>query len=230
MRRRPSLLLGLLLCAPLSACTSDHTLYSSSQPVLVDSFDDFEDGSWAEGDVHGAWTTVFNGYGDVSIEDGALVTEPQASLRPEETHAALVATIDHFEDVEVEDVVTTRAQLREGSAPNPWETGWVMWNYTGNQSFYYVALKTNGWEIGKGDPAYPGAQRFLADGRDLPFDVGQEVAVRVRQVGSTIALWIDEDFIGSWTDDERPLYEGAVALYNEDASVAFDDIVVSLVD
>ncbi|MCP4873430.1 MAG: calcium-binding protein [Proteobacteria bacterium] len=230
MRRTGFLLLALTLSAPLSACTSEHTLHSAAQPVLTDSFDQFDDGSWAEGDVHGAWTTVFDGYGDVFIEDGALVTRPQASLRPEETHAALVATVDHFEDVEVEAVVTTREQLREGSEPNPWETGWVMWNYTTNTSFYYVALKTNGWEIGKGDPSYPGAQRFLADGRDLTFEVGQDVAVRVRQVGSTIALWIDGDFIGSWQDHERPLHEGAVALYNEDAAVAFDDIVVSLVD
>jgi len=225
---RPTVLLVLpLLAAPLTACESDHALFSVMQPVLVDSFDDVEDGAWAEGEVHGAWTTVFDGFGEVGVEDGVLVTRPQASVRPDETHAALVASVDWFEDLEVEASITTTEQLRTGSEPNPWETGWLMWNYTGNTSFYYVALKTNGWELGKGDPAYPGAQRFIADARDLLFAVGQHAEVRVRQIGATISLWIDGAPMGTWTDEEDPLFEGSVALYNEDASVEFDELVVS---
>jgi hypothetical protein len=228
--RRGEALWILLLAMPLAACSSDHLLVSITHPVLVDSFDGFVNGTWEEGETYGPWTTVYNGYGEVGIVDGALMTSPQPSRRPEETHAALVATTEWFEDIEIEATITTVDQLRTGSEPNPWETGWLVWNYTRDTSFYYVALKTNGWELGKADANYPGAQRFLADARDRAFAVGQSVHLRVRQVGDTIAVWIDGDFIGSWVDREDPLYEGAVALYNEDATVMFDDIVVSTFD
>lgn len=226
-----ALLAATLLVA--TGCSSDNVLYADSVVVLDDSFDDFEQGSWAEGEVHGAWTTVFDGYGEVAVvgtDSGqGLSLSPMVSTRPEETHAALVATTGTFSDVEIEATITTVAQLRQGE-PNVWETGWLLWSYTGNTSFYYVALKTNGWEVGKADPAYPGAQRFIADGRDLTFAVGQATDVRVRQVGATIALWIDGDLIGSWVDSEAPLSGGAVALYTEDAEVLFDDVLVSDVE
>ena len=48
-----------------------------------------------------------------------------------------------------------------------------MWDYTDNNHFSYLALKTNGWELGKRDPAYPGGQRFLATGSDSPTQIGQ---------------------------------------------------------
>ena len=223
--------LALSLClAPLLGCgTSDVALHSTAHPVFADSFDGFADGVWEEGETHGGWTAVFDGYGEIGVDGGALMTSPLASVRPAETHAALVASTAEYERMQLEVVVTTTEQLRDGE-PNPWETGWVLWSYTSNTSFYYVAVKTNGWEVGKADVRYPGYQRFLADGRDVTFDVGQPVDVRVRQVGATTALWLDGELMGSWVDREDPLPSGAVAMYTEDATVYFDDVVVSEVD
>jgi hypothetical protein len=120
----------------------------------------------------------------------------------------------------------TVRQLRTGSAPNPWEAAWALWHYTDNEHFYYVILKPNGWELGKEDPAYPGAQRFLATG-ESPFPIGPTYTVRVRQIGNVTTVWADGRQLVSFTDNERPYRSGAIGLYNEDAEVEFDGVSVT---
>jgi hypothetical protein len=143
-----------------------------------------------------------------------------ASRRPDETHAALVRTRQVYGDVDFTVELRTDAQLRLNSPPNPWEVGWVLWNYNDNTHFYYVILKPNGWELGKEDPAYPGAQRFLVTGEDA-FPIGRTYAVRVRQVGNQMTVWVDGVRLVTFTDTERPYTSGAVALYTEDATASF---------
>ena len=110
-------------------------------------------------------------------------THPKTSTSSDETHAAL-ATVD---GVNIEENATqtisatmrTDTQLRTGDDPNPWEVAWFLWNYTDDQHFYAVVLKPNGWEISKEDPAYPGAQRFLASGDSPTFPVGSAFDITV---------------------------------------------------
>jgi hypothetical protein len=83
---------------------------------------------------------------------------PRPATSPEETHAGLIVSTDLHEDVDLRLRMRTVAQLREGE-PNPWEVGWAVWAYSDPTHFYYLALKPNGCEIGKADPAYPGNQR-----------------------------------------------------------------------
>src|SRR4051794_23738226 len=97
-----------------------------------------------------------------------LSLAPAAATSIGETHAALAVSQAALSgDFTYSAQVLTDQQLRTGGPANPWETAWMVWDYTDNDHFYYFALKTNGWELGKRDPSYPGGQRFLATGSDV---------------------------------------------------------------
>lgn len=106
--------------------------------------------------------------------------------------------------------VQTLDQVRQGQ-PNPWKVGWVLWNHFGDDHFYAVALKPNGWEVSKQDPT---------------FHVGGTYKVTVEQSGNTSVLSVDGKVLAEFTDRERPYSGGAIGLYNEDARVRFTDLVV----
>lgn len=181
---------------------------------------------WAEGGQYGQWQVVYNGYGKVTGNAHEVVLEPNAASHLDATHAALVRTTEVFgNDVEFELTVHTEAQVRSG-APNPWEVGWVLWNYENDERFYAVALKPNGWEISKQDPAYPGNQRFLLSGENYTFPLNQDHRVRVRHSGHTMSVWADGNFLGEFTDQERPYEGGSIAMYTEDARVRFSNFEV----
>lgn len=198
--------------------------------VFFDDFDDFTPGEvWEDSTVHGQWRAIYDGYGQTSVvgvPEKMVELRPMVSTAAGETHAGLVATQRSFGDVDLSVRVLTVAQLRV-PAPNPWEVGWVLWGYTDNLHFYSVVLKPNGWEIGKEDPAYPGAQRFLATGSTPTFQPGTWHTVRVRQVGNVITVWADGVPLATLRDTERPYRSGAVALYSEDAAVRFDEVAVT---
>lgn len=179
--------------------------------------------AWDAGEERGRFRAVFDGYGTISGDDEQIVLEPQAAQEPDVTHGGLVVTTQTYEDVDLEVDVQTERQLREGE-PNPWEAGWVLWNYTDNDHFYAVALKPNGWEISKQDPAYPGKQRFLASGSDPNFPVGTKHTVNVEHRGAEMTVSIDGQVLDTVVDDERPYRQGAVGFYTEDARVRFTDL------
>jgi hypothetical protein len=159
-----------------------------------------------------------------------LVLSPLASHLPNETHAALVVSQAAFADVRFAAGVQTVQQLRTGSAPNPWESAWAVFDYTDNAHFYYVAFKPNGWELGKVDPAYSGGQRFLASGSSPSFAIGDEHSFDITQHGNTIAVSIDGVLVTTFTDSERPYLSGKVGFYTEDATAAFDNVTGSIND
>ena len=184
---------------------------------------------WAEGSTHGAWTTQFDGYGKVAVQDAGsnvLMLRPEVSESAGETHAALVTSERIFSDMKLSVRAKTAKQLREGT-PNPWESAWVIWNYKDNTHFYYLALKPNGWEVGKADPNYKGAQRFLATGSNMKFPVGTWASVQVTQVGPTMTVSVNGQVLTKLTDKERPYTSGSVGFYNEDAKTYFDDVRVA---
>lgn len=173
-----------------------------------------------------SWSTVFDGFGWVRSGASAVVAmAPMPSTRPSETHAGLVRSKSAHTDFDLSMQMRTVRQLRSGSPPNPWEVAWAVWNYADNEHFSYLILKPNGWELGKADPAYPGAQRFLATG-ETPFPIGPAYLVRIRQEGNVVTLWADGRQLVSFRDDERPYTSGSFGLYTEDAEVEFDAITV----
>ena len=199
--------------------------------LFADDFESFPTGGgWSDGTTHGGWSAAFDGFGTTDIEiDGthALCESPMISTVASETHASLVVTHATFGDATVALRMRTVSQLRTPT-PNAWEVAWVVWRYTDDLHFYYLTLKANGWELGKEDPAYPGAQRFLASGSTPAFPIGPWRAVVIRQVGATIDVSVDGVPLVTFTDTERPYASGAVGLYNEDSHVCFDDVVVTL--
>jgi hypothetical protein len=144
-----------------------------------------------------------------------------------ETHATLVRTTATYGDMDATVTMQTAAQLRQGSTPNTWEVGWVLWHFTDGTHFYSFVLKENGWELGKEDPAYPGAQRFLATSESVHFDPFVPHTIRVIQRGNTMSVDVDGVRIVTATDTERPYASGNLAFYTEDATVWFDDARVS---
>ena len=183
---------------------------------------------WVDGTQVGAWRSVYDGYGTTRVEAGGspvFSQHPESATSPEVTHGALAVSVAEYGDVDFTVRQRTVSQLRRPE-PNPWEVPWALWAHADDQHFYYVVLKPNGWELGKADPTYPGAQRFLATGAAPSFPVGPWHTVQVRQTGTTIEVWGDGHFLTRFTDRERPYLSGHLGLYSEDAHVEHVDLVL----
>lgn len=190
--------------------------------AIVASWDAARYRSWPDGTHHGRWDAVFDGEGRTGAAGDVITLRPRRATSPRETHAGLVVSRDVYRDVRFSLRFRTVRQLRR-PRPNPWEVAWVVWSYADEGHFYYLALKPNGWELGKRDPAYPGGQRFLATG--LPaFAPGQWLSVEVAQHGPSVEIRVNGHLLVAYTDRERPYLRGKVGLYTEDAQADFTDI------
>lgn len=180
-----------------------------------------------DGDTFGSWQVVFAGYGAVNATNRWLNLRPAVAEAAEATHSALVVSADKVSRISSR--VRLNEQLRTTSPANPWETGWLIAGYTDPEHFYYVACKTNGWELGKRDPAYPGGQRFLATGDDPCARLAQATRVQLVHKGPRLIVKINKEVVVTFTDDERAYRSGRAGLYTEDADVTFDRIAMSSV-
>jgi len=173
------------------------------------------------------WRLAYDGYGHVWATAGGgavrLTLQPARATSPANTHAALVLSRGSWRDLTAEVRVRTNRQLRQPH-PNPWEVGWILWHYLNEEHFYYIALKPNGWELGKADPAYPGGQRFLATGAQPAFPPARWYAVRVWQRGGSIQVNVDGHRLVRLVDSQGPYLSGRVGLYVEDASASFQPV------
>ena len=215
-----------------ATATATPTATSSTTPttLFTDDFSGLPLGTgWLDGSTHGGWVSTYNGYGlnGTALDGTQVLTEsPQVSSTSGVTHASLVNTTASFGDMDTTVRLRTVQQLRTPT-PNAWEVAWVLWHYTDDTHFYYLALKPNGWELGKEDPAYPGAQRYLKTSSSPTYAVGSWHTVRVRQIGNVMTVWADGTQLASFTDNERPYPNGTLGLYNEDSLVHFDDVKVT---
>lgn len=217
---------------PASAATK-----ASNKSLINEQFGSLDSGAtWTDGQTLGRWQVVFAGYGAVSkpaTRPHSLRLSPARAQSAEETHAALVVSRRSFSNrcLDVRTRVIVREQLRAGSAPNPWETAWLVWDYLDNEHFSYLAIKTNGWELGKRDPAYSGGQRFLATGDAPATAAGQWRNAHIKRTASadglrsTIRAFVGGVNIATFGDTERPYFSGKLGMYVEDATADFDKIV-----
>lgn len=178
--------------------------------------------AWVDGQVHGRWTVRYAGYGEVSGSDDDVVLQPASAATPDITHGALVHTTAECLDADFAVTVRTESQVRDGE-PNPWEVGWVLWNFHHDTRFYAVVLKPNGWEISKQHPDYPGNQNFLTSGSEPRFPLGGEYRVTVTQDWPRMTVSVDGEELATVIDRDGPYRGGAVGLYTEDARVRFND-------
>jgi hypothetical protein len=159
-----------------------------------------------------------------------LMLSQKAAASPDETHSGLVVTRRIYAGrVAFAGRVRTVRQLRTGSPPNPWECAWIVWNYRDEAHFYYLALKPNGWELGKRDPDHPGGQRFLASG-SRRFPLGAWHTFAIGQHGATIEARADGVRLVTFADTERAYPDGRLGIYAEDAEVEVDDIARPFAD
>ncbi|MGE5287459.1 MAG: hypothetical protein ACM3ML_09705 [Micromonosporaceae bacterium] len=177
----------------------------------------------------GSWRIAYDGYGRVSAATRhgvvRLTLQPARPMSPASTHAALVLSRNSWHDLTVEVRLRTNRQLRQPE-PNAWEVGWLLWHYVNDDHFYYVALKPNGWELGKADPRYPGHQRFLATGTRPAFPPARWYAVRVQQRDDVIQVNVDGRRLVRFVDMQGPFRYGRVGLYVEDASATFQPVAI----
>jgi hypothetical protein len=182
-----------------------------------------------DGQIVGNWKSVYNGFGiNERVNDATvpmLSLSPQVATAPGLTHAGLVTSVPTFGNTTLTVKSKTISQLRTGSAPNAWECAWTLWHYTDSTHFYYLALKPTGWELGKEDPAYPGAQRFLATGSTPKYPVGPGPlflnSVTITQTGNSITAAVNGTTLATFVDQERPYLTGSIGLYCEDSHVEF---------
>src|SRR2546428_3326766 len=156
---------------------------------------------------------------------------PRSTLFPYTTlfrsHASLALTNATSSDQIIELDVRTVEQLRQGSAPNPWEVAWLAFR-AANDSFYYFILKPNGIELGKAiDSATLNKQVFLVTADSPKLKIGQWNHWKIQIQGTRITVWIDGIQVADYVDSKEPLLQsGAVGLYTEDAYVQFDNVRV----
>ncbi len=180
-----------------------------------------------DGESSAGWSVVFAGYGTVTATSRAVNLRPAVAEDAATTHAALVVRDAPGTADRIRSRVTLNEQLRVGSSANPWETGWLLLRYTDPEHFYYLACKTNGWELGKRDPAYPGGQRFLATGEEPCAAVGDAANLLLAAKGNRLTVKVDGERVAQFTDTQRPYRSGQGGLYSEDADVTFDRLIVA---
>jgi hypothetical protein len=230
---------GLLLASPTASAVG-----GSQHSLLSDSFNSAAVGTcFAEGSsIDVSFVDVFNGYGSQCIGAGPVLDQqPEAPASASDTHAALAVSKAEFSGTyEITATFTTLAQLR--SEPNNWEVAWLLWDYSGANSFYDVVLKPQGWEVDKEwcDSSLTScqSQQFLATGTSPSFPVGSSVTVTVDQqvnagvphfriytaVGNTAAALLTT--VADPGAVSAPYLSGKVGLYTEEAAVAWKSITV----
>lgn len=171
------------------------------------------------------WTVVYNGYGTVRTENGSLMMAPMASTQPSETHAPLiVAGSSSWQNYQLTLKMRTAQQLRTGSTPNQWEVGWVFFRYVNAINFYYLIYKPNGVELGK---VVNDTQIYLETLESPKMVIGNWDNYKIIVNNNNIKVYINGSQVINYTDNSSPYLTGKIGLYNEDAKVYYDDVVVT---
>jgi hypothetical protein len=161
-------------------------------------------------------------WGNVGVANGVWSLSSTPPSAPAETHSALVTSPPVAGDGAFSFTATTLAQLRTGSAPNPWEVAWAMFRFRDLADYYWFILKPNGWELGKKQGS--DRQIFLATGTAPTLDIGRANHVRIETRGSRIRVLVDGAQVVSYVDPNPLPAGGSVGLYEEDSRVQFRSV------
>ncbi|PIR47882.1 hypothetical protein COV06_00575 [Candidatus Uhrbacteria bacterium CG10_big_fil_rev_8_21_14_0_10_50_16] len=177
---------------------------------------------------------VFNGYGVVEVNPSAqnVHLRPMAATMAGETHAGLVRTGEWMTgDYRIATTIKTSAQLRTGSAPNPWEVAWLPFGYNEDGTFKYLIFKPNGYGVELGEALGNNAQNFLwtsaVGAQNFPIQTAYDVVVEIR--GSVITVLVNGSNVLTYTQNTRDRLDtnGYVGFYSEDADVSFTNISIT---
>jgi len=159
--------------------------------------------------------------------------QPKVATSSDQTHACLLASVVQAKDFDITVTFVTEAQVRTGSAPNPWECFWLFTNYVphlvngndqgnGNDTL----VKPNGFELGTifGDVG----QTFLKTGSKPTLAIGQQGTLRVLKQGKTMSAWING--IQYIPTAQYEIYDqaGSICLYCEDSRVRVSSVLLTV--
>ena len=216
---------------------SGTTSGTSSSSDFSDSFDTpysfTQDGQVSP---DGKWKMKYLSGGKTEVANGVLTTYPAIATTSTKTFSTLVMSTQKFQNFQLDFDMRTNKQMRTGSPPKSWETGWIFFRYTDeaprSNHHYYVLLKTNGFEFGKKDNA-PGdstleQQIFLKTGQSPTVKIGSYQHITVKAVDFHYTISVDGQTIVDMTDprvnDPSKMSGGLLGLYEEDSSASFDNI------
>ena len=184
--------------------------------------------SWGSKQFEELW----NGYGSISWANNVLTLIPKVSTQPSETHSAFVVSLASLKPpYRVQFNLTTVSQLRQNSAPNPWEVGWFVFGYKPDGKFKYISLKPNGYGIELGESLLNDVQNFLYTSpfnKDF-FFIGQTYAVDMNVQSKYITLTISGIKYLTYTlsTQDQLTLDGKIGFYSEDANVKISNIRVT---
>ena len=129
--------------------------------------------------------------------------QPHHQVKPFQAHM--------FSDMTLELDMKTYKQLRQNSAPNSWESAWVMWRWTDLFHHYYFVLKTSGIEFGKKDTSCSCKQQvFLKTGPSPTLKIDTWNHVKISSIGKHTTIWLDGVKV---VDMDDPSYSSTASIY-----------------
>ncbi|MFA7359965.1 MAG: hypothetical protein WC139_02905 [Candidatus Kapaibacterium sp.] len=169
------------------------------------------------------WEVKYDGFGKITIKDEFIILKPKVSTAENETHAALVTTIERAKDFTLEIDAITKYQLRENTPPNAWEVFWIFFNYNptddGKKKTNYFLLKPNGYELGT---AWDEVEQGFSDtGDTMNLSLGEEYKYVITKAGRNLRISVNDIVLIDKEFDADKLYDetGCIGLYSEDAEV-----------
>lgn len=168
------------------------------------------------------WQEIYDGYGTNTYTSGAWRLKPMSASQLYETHASLVLGKPELSgNYRLSVQMTSVAQLRTGSTPNPWETGWITFGYNPDGTFKYLILKPNGIELGEFLGGWN--QNFLYTSSDVTFPIGQRYDVSLYVNNGWIVAYVNGVRVMRYQINARDVLDasGRFGWYAEDAEVVY---------
>jgi hypothetical protein len=231
----------IILFAYAESSVQLHGSVQKSQ-ILYDNFDSGGIYTLADGQTspNGKWQNIFNGGGLSGVQNDGTGTGnnvffmyPSISRSSSDTNANLVISTQKFSNFEESIDINTVKQLRQNSPPNTWEVGWIFFRYVDAFHYYWFTVKPNGIELGKKDcdtctdPVQ--GQQCLASDTNPTLNIGSWSNWKVNIVGNHIIITVNGNKVVDFVDQTMSpkLSSGSIGMYNEDASVRFDNVYVT---
>jgi hypothetical protein len=186
---------------------------------------------------NGKWQNVYSGSGSTGVNDSGgtnvFYLSPKIVQTSNDTQASLVKSTATFCNFVLNFDIKTVKQLRQNSAPNPWEVGWIIFRYTDEFHYYWFRIATDGINLGKKDcdtcSNSVDGQEFLVTKDNPTLNLNSWIHWRINAFGNHFQIFADQNKLVDYIDNNMSskLSSGNIAMYSEDAYVLYDNIKVN---
>ena len=169
---------------------------------------------------------MFTGHGQVTTSGQAIQLAPERATAPGSTHAGLVVSAPEVRELHGHAHGADAAPVAAGRGGDAAPLGGGLGALALHLQPELLRPDPGTARLGavEQDPAYRGAERFLASGRTPGFPVGRAHQVQITQTGPTITVRADGHLLTRFTDTQRPYLTGSLGLYCEDSVARFGAI------